>query len=330
MDRVEMKTKTAPWDKKKRGRPSRKEIRKQEVQKTSYLTNPDLLPPPLQQLHLQLSSPRLRSSRTLEGYLQTGIQFLNFLGDDATPTPDDFRRYFVHRRQQGISERSLRTYFFQLKKLAQANGWEWPFLGDDAPVPDSEPDTPALAPEAVEQLIRAAPQLSDAERFYLAMATTWGCRREEMARVRDNHYTDETITIYIAKKRHPDPKVHLIPDALKPIFRSHRSGIHTLSALSGLFDRICKKAGYQKAPGESFHSIRRTLRTVLEWKLAEQRLPLSIIADYQGWARSTKGVAYGGAAMLGVYAHHEALSSDPFALDKVIYNVHPFLPLWKA
>lgn len=325
-----MKTKTAPWDKKKRGRPSRREIRKQEAQKTSYLTNPDVLPPPLKNLHLQLSSPRLRSPRTIECYMQTCTKFLNFLGGDAAPTPDDFRRYFIHRRQQGVSERSLRTEFFQLKKLAQSNGWDWPFGRDDAPVPDSDPDTHALSPEAVEQLIRAAPQLSDAERFYLAMATTWGCRREELARVRDNHYTDETITIYIAKQRHPNPKVHLIPDILKPIFASYHPAIHSTGGLRGLFDRVCKKAGYQKTPGESFHSIRRTLRTVLEWKLAEQRLPLSLIADYQGWARSTKGITYGGSAMLGVYAHHEALSSDPFALDKVIYNAHPFLPLWKV
>lgn len=325
-----MKPKTAPWEKRKRGRVSKKEIRKRQAQKTNWLTNPDVLPTALKNVHLHLSSPRLRSPGTIESYILCGKRFLKFLDSAATPTPDDFRRYFVYRRQGGVLERSLRTEFYQLQKLAQANGWAWPFTKDDVPVADREPYSPALAPDVVEQLIRAAPQLSKAECFYLAMVTTWGCRREELARIRDTHYTDETFTLYLAKKRRPEPKVHLIPDVLKSIFQSYRPAVNTTGGMRGLFDRVCKKAGYQKSPGESFHSIRRTLRTVLEWKLAEQRLPLSLIADYQGWASTTKGLAYGGSAMLGIYAHHEALSSDPFALDKIIYSVHPWLPLWKA
>jgi len=33
--------------------------------------------------------------------------------------------------------------------------------------------------------------------------------------------------------------------------------------------------------------------------------------------------------MLGVYAHPEVLSTDPFYVDRLIYTVHPFLSLWE-
>jgi len=41
------------------------------------------------------------------------------------------------------------------------------------------------------------------------------------------------------------------------------------------------------------------------------------------------GSFFGGVAMVGVYRHPEILDSDPHGLDRVIYSVHPFLPLWQ-
>ncbi len=77
----------------------------------------------LENLKERLSAPRLRAPGTIKTYLVTGRQFLNWLGDGKEPTDSDFRRYFIYRRENNISERSLRKEFFILKKLAQANGW---------------------------------------------------------------------------------------------------------------------------------------------------------------------------------------------------------------
>ena len=77
--------------------------------------------------------------------------------------------------------------------------------------------------------------------------------------------------------------------------------------------------------GYSFHSIRRSLRTLLEWNLAKEGLPLSLIADFMGWSPTMKGIVYGGAAMLGVYSHPEILSPDPLGADRLILKYHPFL-----
>ena len=283
--------------------------------------------PALENLKERLSSPRLRAPGTIQTYLETGERFLTWLGDSKKPTVSDFRQYFIFRREHDISERTLRKEFFHLKKLALANGWEWPFTADDTPFSEEEPNAPALPPDKIEKLIKAQQLYLKSERFYLAVSTTWGCRREELARIKKRDFDDNSILIRTAK--HGLRVRHLIPDVLKPIFEAYRPKQHTPTALSIMFHRICRKAGVKVEKGHSFHGIRRSLRTLLEWRLAENRLPLSLVADYQGWSKTTKGIAYGGAPMLGVYAHPEILSSDPFAIDRLIYPVHPFLPWWE-
>jgi len=279
----------------------------------------------LENLKLTLTSPRERAPGTIKTYLETGKRFLDWLGNKE-PTEICFRQYFSYRRDNKISERTLCKEFYHLKKLSQANGWAWTFTADDVPFPEEEPSAPALTPDVIEKLIKAWCLYLKAERFYLAVSTTWGPRREELARIRKRDYDVETILIRTAK--HGRPVRHLIPDVLRPVFEAYHPKVHSPTALSIMFHRICRKADVKVEKGSSFHSIRRNLRTILEWNLAEERLPLSLVADYRGWAKTTKGLIYGGAPMLGVYDHPEILSSDKFLIDTLIYKCHPYLKFW--
>lgn len=281
----------------------------------------------LENLKERLSSPRLRAPTTIDGYLRTAKRFLKQFGGGEEPTAKDLRHYFSYRRENNICERFLKTEFYHLKKLALANDWSWPFTADDIPYSEEEPNAPAMMPDDIEKLIMAQHHYLKSERFFLAVFTTWGCRREEGTRIRKRDFDDESILIRTAK--HGRRVRHLIPDVLKPIFAAYRPKQHSPSGLSTMFHSICRKAGVKIEKGYGPHAIRRTLRTLLEWRLAENRLPLSLVADYQGWAKTSKGIAYGGASMLGVYAHPEILSSDPFYIDRLIYPVHPFLPFWE-
>ena len=116
----------------------------------------------LENLKLVLTSPRERAPGTITSYLQTARIFLEFLGDGQMPTGKD-----------------------ESKKLAEANNWPWPFTSDDKPVAEEEPFAPAFTPEEIETLIKARDEYSKGELFYLAVSTTWGLRREEMARIRN-------------------------------------------------------------------------------------------------------------------------------------------------
>ncbi len=280
----------------------------------------------IENLKLVLSSPRERAKGTISSYLQTAKGFLEFMGDGDQPSDKDFRRYFVYRRENGIGDRTLAKEFVQLKKLAKANDWPWPFTSDDRPVAEEEPFAPAFTPEEIQTLIKARDEYSEGERFYLAVSTTWGLRREEMVRIRKRDYNETSIKIKTAKRGRRVE--HLIPDEISSILQNYHPKLTSISSLSYVFYRILSKAGVKRQRGYGWHSVRRTLRTLLEFGLAENRLPLSLVADFMGWSRSQKGLVYGGASMLGVYSHPEILSTDPFGVDRLVLGAHPFVKLW--
>ena len=286
------------------------------------------LPAPLDKLNLRLTSPRLRSERTRQSYLESGLKFLNFKGDDSEATPDDFRRYFLWRRENNISERTLGKEFYSLRKLAQANGWEWTFEKEDVPVSYEPPKQVVILPEVVEQLIRAHPLYTKAEKFYLAVSTTWGCRREDMVRILPKDIQGGVIRLPIAKN-HP-PKKHRIPDVLLPLFTSYRPKIHDVSALSYLFQRICKKAGYKRKHRESFHGIRNILDSALNAVAFTNKVDPAIVPDYMGWTKAKRGRAVTGSDIAGHYDHRDIILKDEFYYDTLIYPIHPFLSLWEG
>jgi len=285
------------------------------------------LHPALENMVERLSSPRLRAPGTLISYKVTAANFLSGLKDDQVPTDSDFRRYFIRRREQGISERTLRKEFSHLKKLAIANGWPWPFTADDTPYPEDEAQSHPLLPEQVEQLIKAKAKLSNAERFYLAIATTWIVRREELSRIKKRDYDGETFVIHHAK--HGRTVKHIIPDEFKQVFADYRPKEHTPSALSEMFWRICAKAGLEHEKGMGWHSIKYRLDTLLkDVCLPQNRLNPSLLNDYAHRKQSAGG-RHVETDMTEDYRHPEILDTDPYGTDKVIYSVHPFLPLWQ-
>src|SRR4030042_1851611 len=198
------------------------------------------LHPALERLIERLSSPRLRAPGTLSSYLVTGTNFLTGLKSNQTPTDSDFRQYFIRRRREGISERTLRKEFFHVKKLALANGWPWPFEADDTPYPEDEAQSHPLSLEQIEQLIRSRGKYSTAERFYMAVATTWIVRREDLSRIKKRDFDGDIFVIHHSK--HGRNVNHLIPPALKQIFADYRPKEHNPTSLSLMFKRICGKA----------------------------------------------------------------------------------------
>jgi len=288
------------------------------------------LPPPVENLLLALSSPRERARGTIDSYLLTANSYFRFAGKDNIPGEEGLRKYFLQRRKEGINERTLRKEFVHLKKLYLSNHWDWPFTRDDMPQPKEAATAPAFTLEEITTLIRAREKYSKAESFYLAVSTTWGPRREEILNIKRRDYDSEVITIRLAKRRTGEKLIrHIIPEEIKSILFDYHPRLKTAVSLSYAFQAILLKSGLGKKEGYGFHSVRRSLRTLLEWNLAKDGLPLSLVADFMGWSPAAKGIVYGGAAMLGVYSHSEILSSDPLGIDKLVLEHHPFVSLWK-
>jgi hypothetical protein len=284
----------------------------------------------LENLRLDLSSPRERSTGTISSYTQTARSFLEWLGSMLPPTSRDFKRYFVYRRQKGVSERTLAKEFVHLQRLALANSWDWPFTKADRPVSRDEVFAPAFTPEDVELLIKSRPAYNKQELFYLAVSTTWGRRREEMAVIKKRDYNEISIKLSNAKQRSgPRLSEKLIPEETREVLLSYHPQVVALSTLSQVFGRILEKASMEQRKGWGWHSIRRSLETAIQWKLAENQLPLSLVGDFMDWSKTRRGTAFGGAPMVGVYTHHEVMLSGDFAVDRLIIPIHPFLPLWR-
>lgn len=280
----------------------------------------------LENLKLVLSSPRLRAPSTLTNYLSIAGQFLTWLGDRLPPGEMDLRRYFAHRRDEGISENSLRTYYAVLEKLYRANHWDWPLESGDRPEGPSVATTPGFAREEVIELIKKRELYSKGECFYLAIATIYAPRRIELARIKKRDIKGNTI--YIDTAKGGEKRTHLIPDEIMPYIEAYHPKEHNVRALTFMFGRICAKGLGEKKPDYGWHSFRRTIDTLLPIALAKADKPLTLVGYFLRWSRKSTGTKFLGTSMAGVYARPEIMSSDPFFVDREVFSIHPFLPLW--
>ena len=281
---------------------------------------------PLENLRLVLSSPRLRSHDTLTGYLSTANQFLTWLGNNIPPDEMVLRRYFLKRRDEGISDSTLRTTFAVLQKLYRANHWDWPLVSGDRPETSLEVASRALTGDEIAELIKKRDLYSRAECFYLAIATIYAPRRIELARIKKRHIKDNTLFIDTAKKG--EKRTHLIPDEIMPYIEAYKPRENARSTLSHMFGRICIKSFGERKKGYGWHSFRYPLDTLLPGALAKADKDITLVGYFLRWSRRDFGTRFFGTPMGGIYARPEILSSDPFFTDREVFEVHPFLPLW--
>jgi integrase len=284
---------------------------------------------PIEKLRLSLTSPRKRTDISIESYISIAKKFLGWLGPHVPPPSEAYRSFFEHRRESGVSERTLNKEFFYLKKLADANDWPFPFKKGEAPVADTDASQPVFTREEVEKMILGQSLLSRQQRFYLIVSTIWGCRVGELASIKKIHYNQETITLYIEKHKQIFKKQHLIPNIFIPAFEDYHPVEMSTDALGTMFHNICDKTEVNAPKGHSWHSIRRTLDTLLGWSLLENRLDKGWATDFMGWAKASSGARSGAGGMQAFYDHSGQVSKDPWYQENQILAVHPFVPVWR-
>jgi hypothetical protein len=294
----------------------------------------------LKTLYQRMTGGRVKKPGTIKSYMHTAKDFLEFTGKTDEISPGDVDKYMAACRSNGISERTLRTRMFQIKKLVEANQlFKWEYTKDDTPSFQEENSvTSTLTLEQLTQLIMAQAKYSPAERFYLAISTTFACRSEAMSQIKKRNYDEETITIPGVK--HGRTIKHLIPPVLRPIFADYTAKAHTGQAQTNTFHRIAEKAGLElpkakTAQGIGWHSSRRGVTSLAEYFIPlckgpdGKPLPQSVWADFTGWTKEAKGRNFMGSSMAGHYTHSEAMNKDPYWLDRCIYAGHPLLKVWK-
>jgi hypothetical protein len=224
----------------------------------------------------------------------------------------DVIKFLAWEREQGFTQNSINTHLRPIKLLAQIQGWHFPKLSMRR-VRDDEITRTIFSKEQVVSLIQMGRQLlRPKELSYLALSTTYGVRREEMAKPDPPEIADGKITIHTVKGG--PTTTHLIPPEKAPYLEGFRP--YACDYMSHMFLRMLYKVGIKIGSGYGWHSIRRALATEL---LLSDVSALNILR-FMRWSDASLKGEFG---MLTIYA-----KKDQARIDEEIFRIHPFLPYW--
>lgn len=253
---------------------------------------------------------RGKDIETAKRWRRLTMKFEVCCGTKSKYDRDDVIRYLCYLREQGYRQSSIDVMVRPLKLLAQIQGWIFPRLAMPK-VRDGDISRPIFSYEEVCQMIRRGKEvLSARELAYLALSTTYGLRREELSSLGriDGKVTVDTV------KGGP-VTTHVVPDEIKPYLAGYeRTGV---SYMSFVFRRIIGKLGIA-LPRENYgwHAIRRALATGLLYT----DVSLVNLVRFMRWSDAS---LKGGFGMVAIYGKR-----NQGEIDRSVFKVHPFLPVW--
>jgi integrase len=159
---------------------------------------------------------------------------------------------------------------------------------------------------------RAKEVCSRRELAFLAMATTYGLRREEIGTL---EISDGMVKVNTVKGG--EVTTHLVPDEVKK-FTNGYHGCNDVRYLTRVFQRVVGKVGIDVGgKGYGWHSIRRALAS----ELVVREVSLLNILRFMRWSDAT---VQGEIGMLAIYVRR-----DQAEVDRCVFRVHPFLAFWR-
>jgi integrase len=261
-----------------------------------------------------------REASTIARYAEFASRFARFTRKQDNFTEDDALRYIDDLIAKGYSDSSIRWSLYALRRTYKAVGCPLTVGLEDLPLGRRGTiHRPTLSRDEVAGLIAFVRRYGSlAERFYLAMSTTYGLRRVELSRLRRESFRlgEAETTVRIDTAKHGEPRTHLIPNEIHAVvreaLRADAMG-YGISALTVMFRELCQRAGLQRNGALGWHSIRRSLDT----QLLDAKLPYYTVKDFLRWRASPSD-------MPGLY--HRPSPAD---VDCDVFAVHPFIPHWR-
>lgn len=241
-------------------------------------------------------------------------RFESVCGTKVEYARDDVINYLAWCREQGFSQLSIETMLRPIRLVAQIQGWTFPKLSMKK-ARDSEIYRPMLSKdEIVRAILEGQRVLIGEELALLALSTTYGLRRAEMAFPNGPVIDVEAGTVRINTAKGGEVTTHLIPDEIKSYLSEYVpfSCGYTSAQYRNIMDRVGVKYGRRY----SWHTIRRTLIT--ELLLSE----ISSVTVHR-FMRWSDGSIKGNFGVMMMYA-----KKDQARIDSEIFKVHPFLRYW--
>lgn len=256
---------------------------------------------------------RGRKEVTAKQWRRWTIKFEELCGIKDNYDRTDVVKFLAQLRRDGNKQSSINVIIRPIKLLAQIQKWPDGFPRLAMPkVRPSDVERPFLSHDEVCGMIRRAKVVCNKrELAYLALSTTYGLRRAELASLEicDGKVTVDTVKGGVVT-------THVIPDEIKQYISGyHSTGIPYLTLV---FHRICEKVGMDELNGKAhgWHAIRRALAT----ELMEGEVSALNIVRFMRWSDDTVKSEFG---MLVIYAHR-----NQELIDRSVFKVHPFLPIW--
>ncbi len=225
----------------------------------------------------------------------------------------DLTLYLASLRKRNLSQSTIDKNLKSIRLLSQIQGWDFPKLSLRRTSPDDIKRT-ILPLDHVSSMIQMGKSLfNEHELCYLALSTTYGLRRAEMARLHQEDLHDGTVTIHTAKGGRATSQT--IPPEISSFL--HHFKHYEPDSLTHMFHRLAQKTGLTTAAGFGWHSIRRGLATEL---ILADASALNVLR-FMRWSDASARGEFG---MLAIYAKR-----DQARIDEAIFKIHPYLPFWR-
>ena len=272
---------------------------------------------------------------------RTTKQFASIISQFYTSSGGIFTRravvnYITKMAQKGYAPGTNRLHFRVLKRAFEIAAKidptiEWPFSKRaPAEIDTALADIPwqenkiAFSSDDVKQLIDAVKEgklsgvgegkLGGVANALVALSTTYGLRRIEMADLDSDSLNLKTKRLRVLTKHGSRLREHIIPDEIIPYLKDYRP-LRSEFKLSEVFHDIERASGVPERYGTGWHSIRRSVVNAL----VNTGLDKLYIYSYMRWKLS---MSFG---MLGTY-----FSVPDLEVDEAVQKLLPYLKFWES
>lgn len=276
-------------------------------------------------------------------YLGWVQDFLDYIASEDIRDEDAMRakvQGFMKKMQHkhGYNSSSLRLCWGIIRAFFNRNAVVWPFGRGEAPqVKEPEINAPPLHPDAVNEMIAAVRQDGGPQhRVVLALSSVYGLRRSEIRELAgmriEQKRTKDPINmkdrvLYVATLKHGRARSHLIPDLIVPVLKEYDFDLRlSNSVMTQLWYDMEDMTGIEHWPNLGYHSIRRTLSTLLQRHFSAADVMLFLRWKQKG--SDDRLMNYAATEFIGRQGPTSIMHPILSDLDERIFEKHPFLPAW--
>lgn len=262
-------------------------------------------------------------------YLKYAAEYLRYA--DGQLTRETVLQFVEHMRSAGLSDGTVNFKYRLVRTLFERNQVEWPFNRGEAPqIRENKVDAPAIDPEIIHEMIAAAQTKKGTteQRFFLSLSSTYGVRRTELQNILPEDLLLDDRVLHIATAKHGRDRNHMIPEQIVPYLAAYDFGPRVSDFyLLGIWYQLERLVGMEHTDRVGFHSIRRTLDTVLL-----KKLPDSTVSSFMRWKQRTSSsmpFRYSAQQFVGKSGVKTKITGESLESDQEVFRVHPFINDWK-